>query len=452
VRSIYTKTFLWFWLMLLGVTASVMLLTLAGGSQPVGYRWMSLTMNVCARGAVASWQQGGRPALERYMSDVASSSPVRAALLDSQGMDILGHGLPPVESGLLQKARQTGGSQFSVLDHWSGAVVVPTSQGNFIYLAQMYPLRGLLRPRAARPFLWKFAIAMLATALLCLIPTRHIADPIRALRTAACRIADGDLSVRASPTLSGRTDELADLARDFDRMAERIQSLLRKQQELLGNISHDLRSPLTRLNVSLELVRRGDADAAARMQQDLDHLDGMIAQILTLTRLQASEGQKILQRLNLRLVLESIAADAQFEGEKQGKSVLLSCGEDCWLDADPALLRSCLENVVRNALRYTKPETAVELSMTEIWRDGTSWLRIVVADRGEGVPPECLPRLFEPFYRVSPARDSGSGSAGLGLAIAQRVATLYGGSISARNRNQGGLEMEINLPVGKVRL
>jgi two-component system, OmpR family, sensor histidine kinase CpxA len=195
--------------------------------------------------------------------------------------------------------------------------------------------------------------------MLCLLLARHIVAPIRTLQSVAGRIADGDPSVRASPAIGSRKDELADLARDFDRVADRIQSLLRSQLELLGDISHELRSPVARLGVSLELVRRDKTDAVERRQADLDRLDTLIEQILTLTRLQTRRDRKTEAPVNLRSIVESVAEDARFEVKEDGKSVLISRADDCWLRADPALLRSCIENVVRNAVHYTRPRTEV---------------------------------------------------------------------------------------------
>jgi two-component system sensor histidine kinase CpxA len=280
-----------------------------------------------------------------------------------------------------------------------------------------------------------------------MILARHLASPIRALQGAAERIADGDLSVRAWPAIAPRNDELANLARDFDRMAQRIQGLLQKQQQLLGDISHELRSPLTRLNVSLDLLRHGESEAIERMQTEIHRLDDLIGQILTLTRLQVGEGQKIVSVVNLRSIVEGIAEDVRVEGKNEEKSVVLSKADDCWLQGDPSLLRSCIENVVRNAVRYTKPQTGVMIALHRVDESRAPWARISVKDHGDGVPRESLSRLFEPFYRVSEARDLRTGGVGLGLAIAQRVALLYGGKITARNRNNGGLEIEIELPL-----
>jgi len=149
--------------------------------------------------------------------------------------------------------------------------------------------------------------------------------------------------------------------------------------------------------------------------------------------------------VNLRLIVESVAEDARFEGQEEGKSIVISRADDCWLKGDPALLRSCIENVVRNAVHYTKPQTEVSVSL-DFGGDSDS-ARILIADHGDGVPPEALGRIFEPFYRVTEAREHQVGGAGLGLSIAQRIAIAHGGSIRARNRDGGGLEMEIRLLV-----
>ena len=447
IRSIYTKIFLWFWVAAIGATATVMLVSILSGSQPIGQRWMSLAIGTYARGAVDIYLQGGKPALERYMSEVESSQGIRAALLDPQGQDILGKGLPPETADVLRAVQESEKTQLVAGIPWRGATPVSTPQGSFVLVAQVRPWRLLGNSTPFGGFGLKLYVALLSTGLLCAILARHIAAPIRALQIAAKRIADGDLSVRALPAIAPRNDELADLARDFDRMAERIQALLQKQQELLGDISHELRSPLTRLNVSLELLRHGEMDAVERMQTDLSRLDILIGQILTLTRLQVREGQKIVTTVNLRSIVEGVAEDASFEGKKEGKSVVVAQADDCWLTGDPALLRSCVENLVRNAVRYTRPQTGVIIALTRVDRVGAVSARLLVADHGNGVPPESLSRLFEPFYRVSESRDLGTGGYGLGLAIAQRVALLHGGKITAQNRDGGGLEMEIQLPL-----
>jgi len=449
IRSIYAKIFLWFWAAAIAATAAVSLVTVISGSQPLGRRWMSLTADLYGRSAVEIYQHEGTSALERYMGEIEQSLGIHATLIDPQGKDILGKGFSPKGAEVLAEVRALGKTRFRGGLRWNGAAPVSTSEGTFVLVAEVNPWKFFGTPTPFAGLGVKLVIALLATGLLCAVLARHIAAPIRTLQATAGRIANGDLSVRAMPAIAPRNDELADLAQDFDRMAERIQRLLQKQQELLGDISHELRSPLTRLNVSLELLRHGDTASMERMQTDLDRLDALIGQVLTLTRLQVHEGQKLVTSLNLRPIVAGVAEDASFEGKNEGKSVVVAQADDCWLSGDPALLRSCIENVVRNAVRYTRPQTGVILSLLRVDGGGLSVARVVVSDHGPGVPAESLSRLFEPFYRVSESRDAASGGFGLGLAIAQRVTLLHGGRISARNREAGGLEVTIELPLRK---
>ena len=446
IRGIYAKIFLWF-ILATGVTsAAVFLITVVTHSQSLGPSWMIGVLDQYARSAVIIYDQGGKAQLAEYLQKIEDASFLQSTLLDPEGHDIAGRGVPPGAEKVLAKARASGETQFHIGLTWTGAAVDGRPEGNYILVAKVLIPYQFVLGGALGVILLQWLLPALAGAVLCLLLARHIALPIRALQSVAGKIADGDLSVRAAPVIGSRKDELADLARDFDRMADRIQSLLRKQLELLGEISHELRSPLTRLNVSLELVRRGKMDAVGHMQADLHRLDTLIGQILTLTRLQMRDDHKTERPVNLRSILESVAEDARFEVKEDGKSIVITRVDDCWLNGDPALLRSCIENVVRNAVHYTKPQTEVELSL-EVPDNGSDAARILVADRGEGVPPEALDRIFEPFYRVTQAREHQTGGTGLGLSIAQRIAIVHGGSILARNRDGGGLEMGIRLPV-----
>ena len=451
IRGIYLKIFVWFSAATLLTSGAVFLITVATHSQSLGPSWMIGVLDQYARSAVDIYVHGGKPRLEKYLQNIEDISFLQSTLFDPQNRDILGRGVPAGAEKALAEARATGDTQFHIGLLWTGASVVDGPDGKYILVAKvLLPYHGLVTGALATAVL-AWIMPALGGAMLCLLLGRHFAAPIRTLQSVAGKIADGDLSVRASPVIGSRRDELADLARDFDKMADRIQALLCKQLELLGDISHELRSPLTRLNVSLELVRRGEKDAVERMQEDLLRLDTSIGQILTLTRLQTRDDRKTAEeRVNLRSILEGIAEDARFEVQEDGKSVVISHAEDCWSHGDPALLRSCIENVVRNAIRYTKPQTEVALSL-DVLTNGSHSARILVADRGDGVPAEALSRIFEPFYRVTEAAEHQIGGTGLGLSIAERVAVAYGGSIHARNREGGGLEIEIHLPVSEFK-
>jgi two-component system, OmpR family, sensor histidine kinase CpxA len=449
IRGIYAKIFLWF-LLATGVTsAAVFLITVITHVQSLGPSWMIGVLDQYARSAVKIYEHEGKGALAEYLQEIEDASFLQSTLLDPDGHDIVGRGVPPGAEKVLAEARARGQTRFHIGLLWTGASVDERPNGKYILVAKVLVPYGFVLGGALEWTVLQWLLPALVGAALCLVLARHIASPIRTLQTVAGKIADGDLSVRASPAIGARKDELADLARDFDRMADRIQSLLRKQLELLGDISHELRSPLARLGVSLELVRRGKTDAVEHMQADLDRLDTLIGQILTLTRLQTRAHGKTDSKtetpVNLRSILESVAEDARFEVEEAGKSVVISHADDCWLQGDPALLRSCIENVVRNAVHFTKPQTEVAISLDFVGGSGSA--RILVTDHGDGVPQEALDRIFEPFYRVTEAGEHQTGGTGLGLSIAQRIAVVHGGSIRARNRDGGGLEMEIRLPV-----
>jgi two-component system, OmpR family, sensor histidine kinase CpxA len=468
MRSIYAKIFWWFWAAILLVGCSVGVITFLSGSQGFGQRWLAQSLDLYAASAVDFYSHGGKPALRKYLDDIQQSTGINSTLIDPYGNNILSRPIPPAAANVYARARVAGQSRFHTRLVWTGASIVPTEQGNYFLVAQVSPTGRLFDQASPSAALLKLTAAMLAAGLLCLLLARHIANPIRTLQQAAGRIADGDLSVRATPLIPPRNDELADLAHDFDRMAERIQSLLAKQHELLGDISHELRSPLTRMSVSLELARRGDAASLSRMQVEIEKLDALIGQILMLTRLQVQQSQSLTDTVNLRALLESVAADAAYEGQQENKSVSLDAPGDVWIAGNPALLRSAIENVVRNAIRYSPANGRVEIHLA-LQQNGAArspgssaiakrsfantshaTAQLLIQDSGEGVPPEALGKLFEPFYRVSDARDRSTGGSGLGLAIAQKVVEYHRGSISASNRAGGGLQVKMLLPAKEL--
>jgi two-component system sensor histidine kinase CpxA len=458
MRSIYSKIFWWFWLAGGLVTASVVAITLLSGSQPLGQRWLAQSLDLYANTAVDAYLHGGKPALQKYLDEIQQSVGIRATLIDPQGRNLPDRPVPPAAEAVYARARSVNQSTFHTRLVWTGASVVARPTGNYFLVAQVSPGRGVFAQPSASAALLKTVVALLAAGLLSWLLARHIGAPVRALQIAAGKIAAGDLSVRATPSIPARNDELADLAHDFDRMAERLQSLIAKQHELLGDISHELRSPLTRLGVSLELARRGEPGSLDRMEQEIAKLNALIGQVLTLTRLQSQQDQRTSVPVNLRALLESVAADARYEGQNENKAVTLDAPQDVWINGDPALLRSAIENVVRNAVRYSPANDAVAIQLSlkangsapaPSTRPGMlehSAAQLVVQDHGVGVPPESLPRLFEPFYRVSNARDRQTGGSGLGLSIAQKVIQWHGGAIVASNPTTGGLEIKITLP------
>jgi len=282
-----------------------------------------------------------------------------------------------------------------------------------------------------------------AGGLFCYFISSYLTKPLYKLGEAAANIADGRLDTRVDPSLTNRRDEIADLARNFDRMAERIESLITGQRRLLGDVSHELRSPLSRLMVALSLVKQGSATEAAenleRIGLEARRLDTLIGQLLTLTRIDSGVDRGSSARFDLTSLLQEVANDGDFEARSRNRRVVIQQADVCTAEGFEDVLRSAVENVVRNAIRHTAEGTAVEISLQK--RISGTCLR--VRDYGPGVPEAMLSEMFLPFRRVSNEKSDG---AGLGLAMAERAVSLHRGTIGARNAPEGGLIVEIALP------
>jgi signal transduction histidine kinase len=284
----------------------------------------------------------------------------------------------------------------------------------------------------------------LAGGIFCYFISRYLTRPLHKLEMAAANIAEGRLDTRVDTALTKRRDEIAGLARNFDRMAERIEALVSGQRELLGDVSHELRSPLSRLMVALSLVKQGPAEEVSenldRITLEARRLDILIGQLLSLTRIDTGADRGSAASFDLTSLVQEVASDGDFEARGRGRSVTIERADACTVVGFEELLRSAVENVVRNAIRHTAEGTAVGISL-EIVDSGA---RIRVRDHGLGVPEGMLSEIFLPFRRVA----NNSEGAGLGLAIAERAVHVNRGSISAKNAPEGGLMVEIDLPIG----
>ncbi len=323
-----------------------------------------------------------------------------------------------------------------------------------------YVLAGVVRVRPPWRFLgrnptefWiRLAGLVITAGLFCFFLARHITRPVRELQKAAGAISGGDLSVKVDERIKARGDEIGELGESFDSMTRHVTSLLDAQNGLIRDISHELRSPLARLNVALALARQKAGEVAAgpldRIERETENLNEMIGQLLSLSRLEADMGRVETVTQDLRPVVKQVVEDAGFEAEHHGKAVSLSSPERPVRPAfNAGLTRSAVENVVRNAVRHTAEGTSVDVEVLDRGED----VLIRVTDNGPGVPEAELDNLFRPFYRLEEARDRKSGGTGLGLAIAWRAVHLHEGTITARNAPEGGLVVEIVLPVSGPR-
>jgi two-component system sensor histidine kinase CpxA len=269
--------------------------------------------------------------------------------------------------------------------------------------------------------------------------------PIRRIQEGARALASENLDVRVSAGLEGRKDELAVLARDFDAMADQLRANRSATTQLLRDISHELRSPLARMRVALGLARQPPADFARqldRLEREVERLDAMISQVLKLARLQGTDALLEREPFELDEVIEEVVRDANFEGAMKNCRINLKGATHEAVLGNRELLRSAIENVLRNAVRYSPNDTPVEVSVTR----ASSGLEILIRDHGPGVPPADLERIFEPFYRVAESRDRDSGGEGIGLAITSQVMKAHGGCAKGFNAQGGGFEVRLSLP------
>jgi two-component system, OmpR family, sensor kinase len=291
------------------------------------------------------------------------------------------------------------------------------------------------------------SIAIFAAAVVSLLLARYVSSPIVRLQEASRSLAAGALETRVGAPFTRRSDEVGTLAKDFDAMAERIQALVVAKETLLRDVSHELRSPLARIRMALALAERRAGEASrpdlARIEREAERLDALVGQVMTLTRLRTTDAPRR-DFVRLDTLVGDVVDDARFECP-DAKLEYSPPGEVS-LRGDADGLKSAIENVVRNALTYGDRSKPIEVRLDASAATAT----IRVLDRGPGVPAAELERIFEPFYRTDKSRDHRQDGQGIGLAITTRVTELHGGKVTARNRAEGGLEIAIELPLGRA--
>jgi two-component system sensor histidine kinase CpxA len=323
-----------------------------------------------------------------------------------------------------------------------------TSGRTYIYAVESTEHRGPPPGIGPSGFALRWSVAFLVSGIICYLLTRYLTTPILRLREASKQLAQGDFSTRAAAGMEHRRDELGTLVRDFNAMAARIEELVSRQRQLIYDISHELRSPLARLNVALDLgrERKGNDPAFDHMEQDLGCLNDMIGRLLTVAKLDTSTATIPMTQVDLTELTSQIVRSADFELQQQNGSVRLSSHGENFVHGNAELLHSAIENVIRNAVRYTGQGNPVDVRLEWANTAATGFVRLVVCDYGQGVPEHELVNIFQPFYRVADDRNRESGGTGLGLAIADRVIRIHGGTIQARNAVPHGLVVEILLP------
>jgi two-component system sensor histidine kinase CpxA len=270
----------------------------------------------------------------------------------------------------------------------------------------------------------------------------YLSRPLRRLRQVMDRFGRGDLKARVG---SRRRDEIGVVSREFDLLAERVETLMTAERRLLQDVSHELRSPLTRLDVAIDLaIKREDrGPLLRRIRRDVTRLSDLVGELLHLTRAEGDPSARVRDVVQPNDLLKGLVEDCALEAESKGCHLEFHSEPSDPIRGDPELLRRAFENVIRNAIRHAPEGSPIEVSVESCSR-GT---RVIVRDFGPGVPPGALSSIFEPFFRVEGDRSRESGGVGLGLAIAHRAVGIHSGDITARNA-QPGLAVEIVLPRG----
>jgi two-component system sensor histidine kinase CpxA len=451
-RSLYLKIFIWFWVAMIIINVATFALFALTRPTPVRRSWRDLTqVGPNAQRAAEIYEQSGPAALTAALQATEKSSGVSATFFDENDKELSGRTPPPGTSELIARATESREIEFNFAgrDTIVARPVVSSKGQRYTYVAH------IPRPpfqQGLQPLLFRLLVILVIGGVFCLWLSRYLTTPLLKLRRTTNELAEGNLGARVADKLTKRRDEVGQLGRDFNLMAQRLESMVKAQQRLLGDISHELRSPLARLGVALGLARqRSGADANGaldRIERESDNLNEMISQLLELTRLESGTDGRKRTDVDLAALVREVAEDADYEARSVNRSVRILSSDNCSINGVEELLRSAVENVVRNAVRFTPEGTAVEVALKRQNGSGDHFAVISVRDRGKGVPEEALEKIFRPFYRTEDARDRQSGGGtGLGLAITERAVRMHGGSVAASNAANGGLSVEMRLPL-----
>lgn len=437
MRSLFAKTLLWFLATTAVAIGGILITTAATFSSTERRGPLGMLLSVQTEEAKHAYETGGREALAAALAKFQQITQFKVVFTNAKGVDLLTGKAHPELMNLPKRpsrwrlpfpfggrppiiARQDSTHQYRLF-------LISQQRGwNFFFLQPQH--------------LWIIGLVV----LLCYAFAYHLTSPVRRLRSVVDCFGRGDFSARAP---ANRKDELGELALSFNQMASRIQTLLAAERRLLLDISHELRSPLARLGVAVELARSGQdrEHMLDRIQKEADRLNDLVAELLQVTRAEADPSTQKTDPVHLDELLADLVYDSLLEAKAKDCTLLLKAPSAAVIHGDEELIRRAVENVIRNAIRYAPRGTAVDIELVKFVDAAV----VSVRDYGPGVPEEALTRIFDPFYRVDTDRNRASGGLGLGLAIARRSVELHKGKLTAQNAHPG-LLVTIEFPIGPV--
>jgi two-component system sensor histidine kinase CpxA len=469
MHSLFLRIFVLFWIAMALIVGGSIAVTFTVAAHEYESRELQRRPAAIAIEASEALGKGGIAALKKWLSDHEHSIADRDLyIIGPDGGDILGRRLSDNAARRLEYFNRESMSDPESQASPSGSMANPPPPRNFRPQRAAPQLVGadgstytvLLVPRRPSIFgalslpgisLMILCIALVVSAFASWWLAQHLSAPIRRIQEGARALASENLDARGGKGLrvslgfEDRKDELAVLARDFDAMADGLIENRAAVTRLLRDISHELRSPLARMRLAVGLARRPSADPERqldRLEREIERLDDLISQLLRLARLNGTDSPIERESFDIDELIQEVVHDANFEGAPKGCTVTIAGATGRWVIGNRELLRSAIENVLRNAVRYSPAGAQVEVAV----ESGESGLAVSIRDRGPGVPQADLERIFEPFFRVAESRDRDTGGEGIGLAITSQVMRAHGGSARAANRGGGGLEVRLGLP------
>jgi two-component system sensor histidine kinase CpxA len=438
VNSLFWKIFLTLWLSIVGFSAAIgwlndKLAREQWAEQPVDSFEQGLFR--IAQRAQEALQLDGRKGLRDELLSIPRMTRGHIYVVDEDGREVLGR-----DAAVGQLIERRTPMQMTVFEDRQGVTYR-------MYTVSRAPPSTILAPGPEGTAL-RVAAAALISAVISFFLARSLATPLEALRSASRRIAAGDLATRVGSSIPPRQDEIGQLAADFDAMAARLEAMQAANRRLLQDVSHELRSPLARLSVALEIARKKGAgqieSEIERIALESERLESLVNDVLGLLRKSSEASFGPEEDIDLTALLSDLVEVVNYEVPEGKPGILWSPAEPCPFHGDRELVWRAVENLLRNGLRHTDPDKGVLLTLEAVRRK-SQW-QIRVRDFGEGVPEEELEKIFEPFYRIQESRDRGSGGHGLGLSIAANAVRRQGGKVEARNADDGGLVVQISLP------